>query len=134
MTLSEAASSDVFFFHDSMDVSKQIEADLLSGLIQPKRALFYNRNYGCDIPAMENKPVSMIQQVLAAFGAIGLIGTRNTRVANGANGNPDRRVASSQDKVEIETDGGEINISVGYVELRDISQMREASTPIGGVK
>jgi hypothetical protein len=134
MTLSEAASSDVFFFHDSMDVSKQIEADLLTGLVQSKRSLFYNRNYGCDIPAMENKPVSMIQQVLGAFGAINLIGLRNMRVSNGTNGNPDRRVASSQDKVTVETVGSEINISVGYVELRDLSQMRETSTPIGGVQ
>lgn len=134
MTPSEASSSDIFFFHDTMDISAQIEADLLAGLLQPRGGLYYNRSYGDDVVGMENHPNSIIQQILATFSVITFIGIRNMRVSNGTGGHPDRRVAASQDQITVELSGPEMNVSVSYVELRDLSSLRTTSTPIGGTR
>jgi hypothetical protein len=45
---------DYFFYYGQVDQRKEIEADLLTGIIQDKRSLFYARSYAAGIGEYEN--------------------------------------------------------------------------------
>lgn len=131
MTAQEAASSDYFFYHDLVPVQDEAGADILNGLLQPKRSLFYNRGYGADVQSFLGAPNSYIMQAQVAFNCIGFISDRNLRVTDGRSG-PDRRAVASQDGVAIRQDGQEMDVTAQYILLSDASSIRSAGLSVGG--
>jgi hypothetical protein len=122
-----------FFYAGQIPIEDEIYDDVLVGLIQPKRALFYNRGYGAGIADFENAPMNLGTMVMIKYEAARFMALRNGVVTNG-NGYPDRRTASSQSIVTVETDGPAINVSVGYIMLSDMVRSKAVSIPIGGLK
>ncbi len=131
MTISQAAASDIFFYHDTVDIGTEIEADIFLGLLQPKGCLFYNRSYGCDLAMMENRPNALTMLVVVPFDVVQFVGVRNGRVSDGGSGLPDRRVATTQDRVVVEVEGQETDVSIDYVELRSLTEVKNIRTPVG---
>ena len=53
--ISRLEDFDVFFYYGEpgSDLDLEIESDVLGGIIQPKRSLYYNRAEGCGVTEKE---------------------------------------------------------------------------------
>ena len=127
MTAAELSTSDFFFYYDQVDQHLLTESDLYSLLTQPAGALFYNYEYGAGISNAENAPNGITLEIILRYAILTALATRNSRVASGQDNLPDRRVASSQQAIEISRDGGELNITLNYIEYADMSSLRQVS-------
>lgn len=106
---------DLFLFYGSSDIDLEIEHDVMKGVLQPKRSLFYFREEGAGAGEYENYPSGFFMQVSLRYDIANWIAQRNTRVSDGSNGYPDRRVATSQAVIKIENLKGEVDIQVLYI-------------------
>lgn len=127
-------SSDVFFYHDTVDVSEQIKADLLVGLTLPVASLFYNRSYGCDFSPIEGAPNSLFMQVVIAYAVALFIANRNRVVTDGTSGSVDRRALASQDMVSVTPNGKNLDVGVGYIETRNPQGQHTLRWTMGGTR
>jgi len=124
--------ADYFFFHGQIDLGDEIEQDILLGIAQPKRSLFYNRGYGCGLSAYEGGATSLLSQVGMRYDVATLLAKRNQVVSNGVDGYPERRAIASQNTIKVETNAkGENQLTVLYVPLYDFQKNRVATMPIG---
>ncbi len=111
---------DFFFYADTLDIKEEIEADLILGLVQPVKSLYFNREDGTLIPKKENIPVNLKQAISLRFDIARFIAKRNTEVSDGADNGRDYRVAASQSTIEFKKPRvGELEINVGYFRLID---------------
>jgi len=131
MTLQELSSSDFFFYWDTADRKQVIEADLMAMMLQPRRSLLYNREYGCGISEYEGVPNTIAIQIMLRFDIVNSFATRNSRVADGREGMPDRRALTSQSVIAIEQEGGDIDVVVNYVSYEDASNPKQLTVPWG---
>jgi hypothetical protein len=129
MDQSELASSDWFFYWDSIELKRNVDADVLSMLVQPKHALFYNRGYGCGVPAREQQPNTALLLITARYDVVIGFASRNARVTDGRYG-PDRRAFTSQAQIDITQVGSKYQLSVSYLRPGDRSY-GQASIPWG---
>lgn len=135
MEISELSSFDNFLFYGESPDSLELEtqSDIMSGLMQSKRSLYYDRSDSCGVVERENTPTSFVLSMLLKYDITLWIAYRNTQVTDGQNGNPDRRVASSQNSVSISNDNkGNLDISISYIPFADINQTRTVSVPLVG--
>jgi hypothetical protein len=91
---------DTLFYYGMKTVEEENEQDLLLLVQQPVMSMFYNRSFGCEINY--NYPMSVISQALTARSIASAVAIRNQNVSDGSDGNPDRRVALSQNTVSVE--------------------------------
>lgn len=125
---------DHFFYYGLDEVDREIDSDLIVGLFQPKRSLFYDPKDGVGITEYENLPAGFYLEVSLKYDIISWISRRNQVVADGDTiGTHDRRVATSQAVIRVDSDvqKGEVNVTVNYVPF---STMKPAAVtlPIGG--
>ena len=122
---------DGFFWWGERDIETEIADDVLLGLLQPKRSLFYNRAYGSGIGLLENTPNGLSLQIMGRYEATKMMAIRNSVVSNGSNG-PDRRAVTSQGSIKIESDNqGNVDFTVYYLSMYDYQTRRSVSLPIG---
>ena len=123
---------DIFFFYGENDLDLETKSDILLGLIQKKRTMYYNRLDGAGISNRENSPNALLLQVVGRYDIINWVSLRNTRVSDGSNG-PDRRVAVSQKSIKFTPDDkGNIDVAVLYIPLNNIQSTSKVALPIGG--
>jgi hypothetical protein len=122
-----------FFYWDQAPLADVTADDVLAGLVQPKRSLFYSRSYGAGISDYEAAPISLSMMVMLRYEAARFMAIRNGLVTDGNDG-PDRRAATSQDLVTVQQDGAGLDVVVPYVMLADMAQPRAASITVGGTK
>ncbi len=131
--LSILSDADVFFFYGKNDLEIENESDLVAGIIQPKRSLFYNREDGCGVSSRENFPNSLTLDIGIRYDIVNWSSLRNTRVTDGSEGTVDRRVAISQNTVSFIRDNkGNLDVNVGFIPFADISKPGAVSTNILG--
>lgn len=132
--LKELSNTDMFFFYGQSDLLKEQESDLYIGLIQPKRSLYYNRNFGAGIVEYENYPNSITIQVGLRYEISAHIARQNQRISDGSEGSVDRRIAVSQNSVRIEHKGEELNVSVFFIPYKDYKKPSKIDIFLGGNK
>lgn len=132
--LSTLQDLDNFFFYGTgeNDIAMEIESDLVSGLMQPKRRLFYDRSEGCGLVEKENQPNTLLFTILTKYDIVNWIGKRNNSVSDGSDGSTDRRILISQDSISFVQDGGNVDIEVNYIPLYNFKKPSKVSIPIGG--
>jgi hypothetical protein len=129
-TLSEAQDMDVFFYYGEGDLELETLSDIYSGLIQPERSLFYNRQDGCGLSDKENRPLSFVLELSARYNIVKWIGYRNSQLPE--SNEIDRRVATSQSVIDfVKNDKGEFDVNFGYIPFADISQPKQQQLPLG---
>jgi hypothetical protein len=137
-TFEQIKTIDYFFNYGKSPLDEEIRHDVVLGLLQPKRSLFYDRADGAGIEDNEQHPSGIILQIEAKSSIVSWIGRRNTEVSNGTKGFPDRRIAASQETVDVVSDhkSGELDITVLYIPLADYKQPQsiKASSGIGAIK
>lgn len=132
MGVEEVASIENFFFYGQGNIEQEIKHDILVGVTNPKRTMFYDREYGTDIDSYENKPISATMEVGIAFSVVEFMARRNNRVSDGSNGTRDRRVASSQSVIEISSKNrNDIDVEIRYIPFNDYEKIDSVSI-LGG--
>lgn len=127
------APMDHFFFYGQDDLEREISSDLTVGLFQPKRSLFYSPRDAVGVAEYENLPTGFYLEVAVKYDAIAWVARRNAVVSNGDGDSPDRRVATSQTIIRVESDvrRGEVDLTVNYVPFATLKP-QAVSLPIGG--
>jgi len=126
------ADIDMFFYHGELPVDRANEHDIALGVIQPKRSLFYNREDSAGINDYENYPNGFFLEVAMKYDIASWVARRNQLVGDGQNGTKDRRVATSQNVIDIQREGGEVNVMVLFVSFVDLQTPQKLTVPLGG--
>jgi len=131
------SAAEGFFYWGTLPVQQEVGEDLLTGLMQSKRSLFYNRDYGAGIPDFENTPISLVTIITMRLEVVKFFAIRNGRVTAGqiVGGIQylDRRAATSQTAVNVvDEGGGGLFVEVPFFMLADVSSLKQVKTPIGG--
>lgn len=116
---------DYFFYYDNLPKKDIIQFEVMQGIIQPSRSLYYDRQDSCGIDAMENDPQSISTSIFVKYKIINWIAYRNSYVTDGNNNTTDKRIAASQNTINIENTTGVMNIAVYYISMDDISQQNQ---------
>ena len=115
---------------DPEQVDQEIKMDLLCGLTQRRRSMFYLRGYGCQ--PLENSP-SGVQFFIATRHAIASwIAQRNLETGDGSGSTVDRRAVTSQDLITISANGENVDVTVLVIPTHDVSSRIPVQVPMGG--
>jgi hypothetical protein len=118
---------DMFFYYGKIDLESEVVYDLYELLLQPKRSMFYFRDGAGGITEFENYP-SGIQLLLMKFQAASAIANRNECVSNGDLSLRDRRVATSQEFIDVDFDtDGNVTIGVRFFLYADYQSPKSAN-------
>jgi hypothetical protein len=132
--MANLSSFDYFFYHGSQPLEEEIASEVLALLNQPRRTLFYSRAYNSSgVHDYENTPNSLILEVGLPYDVVESIARRNTLVSDGAQTGRDRRVLVSQETVSIQRSGGNVDLSVEYIQNVD-NRANQIQVPIGRVR
>lgn len=125
---------DAFFYYGTSrgDIDVEIKDDIKAGVIQKKRSIYYNRQYGSDITRRENYPNTSILTISFRYDVINWIVNRNENLPALEGSQKDRRVAVSQSTINFfNDDKGNVEIDLYYIPF---SKNRKADTitlPVG---
>jgi len=122
---------DYFFYYGKVDQRDEIEADLLQGLTQAKRSMFYYRGFGAGVPGYENYPQGLSLQISLKFDVASWIARRNLEVSDGTNGKRDRRAVTSQNAIAIIQGENGVDINVLYIPYFDYEKPAMVTVPVG---
>jgi len=131
----ELKTIDYFFYYGLSPLDEETKHDMVVGLLQPKRSLFYDRNDGAGVGEYENYPGSLVLQVDLRYSIAMWVSRRNGEVSKGNAGYPDRRVAVSQSTISVDvgTDSkaGEVDVGVSYIPYADYAKIQSVVFPAG---
>jgi len=125
--LSKLASSDIFFYYGKSDIELETEADIVIGLSQPKKSMFYARSEGCGVSEYGNFPNTLVMQVMARYDIAKWAAYRNENVSDGNENLPDRRVAISQNSVGFGKNRDELDVDVQYIRFANYKNINKVS-------
>ena len=117
-------SWDNLFYSGLNNIEEEINIDLIQVLIQPEKSLFYFRQEGAGVK--ENIPNTFSQQMLTRYKIAKWVAFRNGYLQ----GEIEKRVAISQNYIEIENNSNEQNISVYYIPY---SKLQDPAMSVVGV-
>jgi len=129
--LTELSDINLFFGYGNYDLELETESDIIQGLMQPKRSMYYNRSDGCEIANMENYPNTLVGQVSIRYSIATFISRRNENLPT--NMKRDRRVIISQNLIDIKYDDG-LQINVLYIPLSNYNQINKTSYKVPNVQ
>jgi hypothetical protein len=135
MDIKQLASSDYFFYYDKIDYKDMCQHDLMEIAIQPKKSMYFYRDYGAGIKSCENFPVGLLMQIAITYGIANSVAKRNLTVTDGANSYPDRRIAVSQGSIDYEMlDIGAIDIRIYYYLYADLTNKQAINLSTGTIQ
>lgn len=131
--LSQVENMDLFFYYGEKgsDPDMETQSDIVAGILQAKRSLFYDRKDSTGVPDKQNYPNSFILGFMTRYDIVNWNAWRNTQVSDGTNGNPDRRVVMSQTSIEITQSGQELDLNVKYIPFGNMRKVSSLTIPIG---
>ena len=124
---------DHFFYYGQTEQKTEIEGDLTLCLLTPTRSMFYFRSHGSDITEFENKPLSEITKMLLRYNIAKAIANMDSTTTDGSNGYRDRRVITSQNEIQVQSNGQNVDIQVGYLPMYDIDNRGQLDLSLGGL-
>lgn len=133
MSLQSLQDFDNFFYWDKNNLSDGNKSEIMAGLMQPSRSLYYSRSWGAGVDNYENRPVSINNLVQIRYNILRFFARRNVLVTNGDEDYPDRRAVTSQNVIDVQNDvrTGNITINVLYYNLFETTP-RENVVSVGG--
>lgn len=124
---------DHLFYYGQTEQKTEIQGDVELCLLTPHRTMFYMRDYGSEISEFENKPVSEISKMLLRYNIVKAIANFNSVTTTGADGHRDRRVLTSQNEIQVSTNGQNIDIQVGYLPMYNTNSQGQLDLSLGGI-
>jgi len=124
---------DTFFFYGEpgSDIGNETRSDLLSLLIQDKRSMFFNRQFGCDITKRENIPNAVTLFITTRFDIVNAVSFRNTTLPDEQGSPKDRRVAVSQTSINFISGPNGVDMEIKYIPFSKNQKARPLQLPIG---
>jgi hypothetical protein len=113
-----------FLYYGKNNLENETLNDLQTGCIQPKRSQFFNRQDSCGISDYENYPNGFSLLISMKAAIVKWIQYRNGYISNQI---PDRRVAVSQNTINIEQSGSEIKLDITYIPYSDFKNPQKAN-------
>lgn len=124
--MSEKIDFDAFFYYGE-NPDLDIQNDLLIGLLQRKRSMFFNRRNSVGLSAYENSPNSISLFINVQYAVTKWIGYRNTYVQSEP---VDYRMATSQTAIEFKQSGGEMFLFIPYIAFKDYETVQNITIPM----
>jgi hypothetical protein len=127
---SELSDINIFFYYGQSDLDLETEHDIFLGVCQPPSSMFYNRSDSAKVELYENYPNTILLQIGVRYYIISWIMYRNSNVSDGTEGTVDRRVAASQEYMNLEQSGSNMNIDIFYIPLAAYWDMKSINKTI----
>lgn len=126
-----ATNWDTFFNYGEGDLEEELNYDIMAGVLQPKKSMYFNRQDGCGVAELENVPSGFQVFIQANYEIAKWVSYRNSIVNDGSNGGIDRRIAISQGSIYYKADKvGNTQIQVRYIPFSNIN--KSVNLIIGG--
>jgi hypothetical protein len=128
-------SWDDFFYYGKQDIRIENQNDLWIGILNDSRIYLYNRQDSVGI--QENLPIGFASYLLLRYNITKWIAYRNSYVVNGKNNTKDRRIAASQDSIDVKFPdqskySGKIDLSLLYYNFFDLENPQKTNSVFGG--
>lgn len=130
-TLDEVSDINVFFYYGTLSNELETEHNLMAGLLQPERSLYYNRSDSVGVDSYENHPNNLMLQIQLRFQIANWVNFYNTYTGDGTNGSKERRLAISQFSIEFEQSEDNLDVNILYIPFADYTQMKSVKTSVG---
>lgn len=127
----QITSSDFLFNRKSIPEELFAEFEMSQIIAQPRRSLFYFRKYGAGLNELENQPNTLLLQVKARHRVIEAVNYRNLFVTNGFENTVDRRIATSQQAINVKQENDKLDIEVFYFLYSNYETIRKSRTQLG---
>jgi len=123
---------DTFFYYGQGDLKEEVRQDLLNGLSTSKNKLFFNRSDSSGVNDYVNTPIGLAIQIGLKYAAVKWIAYRNTYTGNGVDNTKERRVATSQNEIQVEIKNkNSVDLSIFYILFAYYQQNTTINIPIG---
>lgn len=130
-TLDEVSDINVFFYYGTLSNELETEHNLMAGLLQPERSLYYNRSDSVGVDSYENHPNNLLLQIQLRFQIANWVNFYNTYTGDGTNGSRERRLAISQFSIEFEQSEDNLDVNILYIPFADYTQMKSVKISVG---
>ena len=126
---------DDFFYYGLQDTWTENQNDLWIGILQDSRTFLYNRQDSVGI--QENLPVGFASYLFLRYNITKWIAYRNNYVTNGSDNTKDRRIAASQDSINVAFPdmgnySGKIDLTLLYFNFFDLENPQKTNSVFGG--
>jgi hypothetical protein len=129
-SIDQLSHLDMMFFYGELPEDMELEHNLMSGLLQPERSLFYNRSDSVGVTSYENHPNNILLQVKLRYRVAEWINYYNTYTGDGTDGRKERRIAVSQFSIDFENLDDAINMEVFYIPFVNYTQIQSVKVGI----
>ena len=127
----ELSDINIFFFYGTLPLELETEHNLMSGLVQTERSMYYNRSDSVGIDSFENHPNNLILQILLRFQIANWVNFYNSYTGDGTGKSKERRVAISQFSISFEQLEDRLSLDVLYIPFSDYSQIKSLKKSVG---
>src|SRR5690242_14627083 len=116
---------------DPDTVSAEIQMDVLCGVSQRQRTMYYDRSFGCQ--PLEGVPSGIQFMIGIRHTIASWVARRLREVGDGSGSTVDRRALTSQNLITVVGDDkGNVNVQVIVIPLFSLQQRIGVSVPWGG--
>lgn len=122
---------DLFFYYEEADLLETIQQDIINGVVTKQNKLFYNRQDSAGVNDYENYPIGLSVTIGLRYEIVKWIAYRNTYIGDGLNSSKERRLVTSQNKIEIENNNNNIDINILYISFFNYNNLESINFPIG---
>jgi hypothetical protein len=130
--MSVLQSWDNFFYYDQNEFDLNIESELMMLLLQHPRSLFYDNQESAGIAGYENFPNDLTLQIFGRYSIAAAVAWKNRQVTDGSDGTTDRRIAVSQNFINFNANGGNLDVNIVYIPYKSYTSYKTISANIGG--
>jgi hypothetical protein len=132
LTQKQLRSSEFLFKRKQVDEESLAQSDILRVLFQPRRSLFYYREFGAGIQDYENAPNDIMLQVLLRYRIVEAVVYRNRFVTDGSDDTIDRRIATSQNAINFVAGKGNLDIDIQFFLYSKYDLVKKFTASVGG--
>ena len=130
-TLDEISDINIFFYYGALSDELETEHNLMTGLLQPERSLYYNRSDSVGVDSFENHPNNLMLQIQLRFQIANWINYYNSYTGDGTGLSKERRLAISQFSIMFEQNLDNLDIEILYIPFSDYTQLKSIKTGVG---
>jgi len=130
-TLDEISDINIFFYYGTLSDELETEHNLMTGLLQPERSLYYNRSDSVGVDSFENHPNNLMLQIQLRFQIANWINYYNSYTGDGTGLSKERRLAISQFSIMFEQNLDNLDIEILYIPFSDYTQLKSIKTGVG---
>lgn len=127
----EISDINVFFFYGTLSDEIETEHNLMAGLLQPERSLYYDRSDSVGVGSYENHPNNLILQIQLRFQIANWVNFFNSYTGDGSSGSKERRLAISQFSILFEQTNDNLDMDILYIPFSNYTQIKSVKTSIG---